>query len=113
VGPYLLSGLLYCGTLRGQAPPPVARRKNAGIYVCLDRGARWCPGASLGGFSTDLSPAALLARLHLGHYEEPRLDLGHYEEPRLDLGHYEEQGKGEENADGKGIQGSASRDLCA
>ncbi len=46
-GPYLLSGLIYCG-LCGHKLHHRSRPKSAnGIYVCVRPGGKWCPGGSL------------------------------------------------------------------
>ena len=45
-GPYLLSGLLYCGYC-GRKMIHRASKNRAGIYVCVEPGGKWCPGGSV------------------------------------------------------------------
>jgi DNA invertase Pin-like site-specific DNA recombinase len=46
-GPYLLSGMLYCGYCGGKLKHRSRAGKEHGIYVCVDRQSRWCPGGSI------------------------------------------------------------------
>jgi DNA invertase Pin-like site-specific DNA recombinase len=47
-GPYLLSGLLYCGYCGKKLVHRSTRNRNRnGIYVCVQAGGKWCPGGSV------------------------------------------------------------------
>jgi DNA invertase Pin-like site-specific DNA recombinase len=56
-GPYLLSGLLYCGHCRRRlVHRAISRnsRQRGGIYVCVVPGeGKWCPGGSIGSDRAD------------------------------------------------------------
>ena len=45
-GPYLLSGMLYCGHCDRKLVHR-ATHNGEGIYVCVEPGGKWCPGGSI------------------------------------------------------------------
>lgn len=48
-GPYLLSGMLYCGLCGRRLVHRSTRNGQVnGIYLCVEPGGRWCPGGSIG-----------------------------------------------------------------
>jgi DNA invertase Pin-like site-specific DNA recombinase len=56
-GPYLLSGLLYCGHCGGRLVHRAISHRSGqrgGIYVCvIPGGGKWCPGGSIGSNRAD------------------------------------------------------------
>lgn len=46
-GPYLLTGLLYCGYCGRKLTHRTVKNKRNGIYLCVEPGGRRCPGGSV------------------------------------------------------------------
>jgi hypothetical protein len=46
-GPYLLSGLLYCGHCGRKLYHRSRPGSENGIYLCVHPGGKWCPGGSI------------------------------------------------------------------
>jgi hypothetical protein len=53
-GPYLLSGMLYCGHCdRKLVHRATHNGQRDSIYVCIEAGGKWCPGGSIASARAD------------------------------------------------------------
>ncbi len=53
-GPYLLSGMLFCGHCdRKLVHRATHNGQRDGIYVCIEPGGKWCPGGSIASARAD------------------------------------------------------------
>ncbi len=65
-GPYLLSGMLFCGHCdRKLVHRATHNGQRDGIYVCIEPGGKWCPGGSIASARADESCILLIPRAGL------------------------------------------------
>lgn len=53
-GPYLLTGLLYCGYCGRKLTHRTVKNKRNGIYLCLEPGGKRCPGGAVSTSRADV-----------------------------------------------------------